>query len=169
MNKFSARRLTKIAIISALYAFCTIFFAPISYGAIQFRISESLCVLSFFFPEAIWGLSIGCFIANLFGNGPLDIVLGTLATLIASCLSYITAKAIKKTFLRFFVCALYPIIINALLVPLTFLVITELAALYLISFLQILLGQTVVIFTLGALLYTIIFKRENNLNNKLTP
>ncbi|MBR3864710.1 MAG: QueT transporter family protein [Clostridia bacterium] len=167
MNKFSAKVLTKTAVIAALYALCTLLFAPISYGAIQFRISESLCILSFFYPEAIFGLTIGCFIANLFGNGPLDILLGTLATLIASFLSFIVAKRIKNSLTKFIVCSLFPIIINAVLVPFTFLILTELKALYLISSLQVLFGQAVVIFTLGAFLYAIIEKSEKHLNKRI--
>ena len=167
MNNFSAKVLTKTAVIAALYALCTILFAPISYGAVQFRISESLCVLAFFYPEAVFGLTVGCFIANLFGNGPLDIILGTLATLIASSLSFLVAKKIKNAVLKFIVCSLFPIIINAILVPFTFLVITELKALYLISSLQVLFGQAVVIFTLGALLFFALNKRENALNKRL--
>ena len=97
-NKFSAKSLAKIAVIAALYATCTFIFAPISYGAIQFRIAECLCVLAFFYGEGVIGLTIGCFIANIFGNGPLDIIFGTFATFISALLSRIIAKQIKKNF-----------------------------------------------------------------------
>ena len=167
MNTTKTKFLTKTAVIAALYALCTIFFAPISYGAVQFRISESLCVLSFFYPEAVFGLTIGCFIANLFGNGPLDLIFGTLATLIASALSFFVAKKVKNSVAKFIICSLFPIVINALLVPLTFLAVTELKSLYIISGLQVLFGQAVVILTLGAFLYAVISKRESNLNKPL--
>ena len=167
MNKFSAKVLTKTAVIAALYALCTLLFAPISYGAIQFRIAEALCVLSFFYPEAVLGLTLGCFIANLFGNGPLDILLGTTATLLASVLAFLASKKIKNVGLKFVICSLFHIILNAILVPFTFLAITELTSLYIISALQVLLGQSVVILTLGSFLYAVIEKRENSLNNKL--
>ena len=81
------------ALIGAIYAVLTIAFAPISYGQIQVRISEALTVLPFFTPAAIPGLFIGCIIANLYGgNGIIDIVFGSLATLGAAALSYKMGK-----------------------------------------------------------------------------
>ena len=137
----------------------TFIFAPISYGAIQFRISECLCVLAFFYFEGVIGLTVGCFIANIFGNGPLDLIFGTFATFIASLCAYKTARLIKGELLRFFVCAIYPIIINAIMVPFTFLLLTELKELYFLSFAQVGVGQAVVILTLGLFLYLSINRR----------
>ncbi len=159
MNKISAKKIARMAIIAALYAVCTFIFAPISYGAIQFRISECLCVLAFFYFEGVIGLTVGCFIANIFGNGPLDLIFGTLATFIASLCAYKTAKLIKGELVRFFVCALFPIVVNAIIVPFTFLAVTELKELYLISLLQVGVGQAVVILTLGLFLYFAINRR----------
>lgn len=88
MDRFSVRNLTRIAMIAAIYAALTIALAPISYGEVQVRVSEALTVLPYFFPAAVPGLFIGCLIANLFGgNGLLDIVFGSLATLSAAWLS----------------------------------------------------------------------------------
>ena len=71
------------AVIAALYAVLTLLLAPVSFGIIQVRISEVLCMLSLFTPAAVPGLTIGCFIANMIGgNGIMDAVLGSLATLI---------------------------------------------------------------------------------------
>ena len=159
MNKISAKKIDRMAIIASLYAVCTFIFAPISYGAIQFRISECLCVLAFFYFEGVIGLTVGCFIANIFGNGPLDLIFGTLATFIASLCAYKTAKLIKGELVRFFVCALFPIVVNAIIVPFTFLAVTELKELYLISLLQVGVGQAVVILTLGLFLYFAINRR----------
>jgi len=84
MNNTSLSKLTRSAVIGALYAAVTLLLAPISYGNLQCRVSEALCILPWFFPETTWGLFIGCLLANLLGgNGPLDIVFGSLATLIA--------------------------------------------------------------------------------------
>ena len=166
-NKFSAKSLAKIAVIAALYATCTFIFAPISYGAIQFRIAECLCVLAFFYGEGVIGLTIGCFIANIFGNGPLDIIFGTFATFISALLSRIIAKQIKNYLLRFFVCASFPITINAIIVPFTFLAITELKELYFISAVQVFIGQTVVILSLGLFLYLSIIKLQAKQGNSL--
>ena len=79
------------AIIAALYVVLTLPFAQISFGIIQIRFSELLCVLPVVTPGAIWGLFLGCFLANLlnpFNLGPIDIVLGSLATLSAAWLTY---------------------------------------------------------------------------------
>ena len=60
----------------------------ITYGPIQVRFSEALCLLPFLFPETAWGLGVGCLIANLFSPyGVLDIVVGSLATLIAALIT----------------------------------------------------------------------------------
>ena len=96
-------------VIGALYAVVTLILAPISYGNIQCRVSEALCILPWFFPETSWGLFVGCFLANLLGgNGPLDMVFGSLATLFA-CL--MTAQ-IKPRGLAL----LPPVVVNAVMV-----------------------------------------------------
>jgi len=82
-NKDTVKLIVNSAVIAALYAMLTLFLAPASFGIIQVRVSEMLCVLSFFTPAAVWGITIGCFIANILGtNGIIDAVLGSLATLI---------------------------------------------------------------------------------------
>ncbi|MGE5561236.1 MAG: QueT transporter family protein [Chloroflexota bacterium] len=90
----SARYLAKVAVIAALYAALTLALAPISYGALQFRVSEALTVLPFITPAAIPGLTIGCIIANMLGPGLgiVDIVFGSLATLIAALLTWRSRK-----------------------------------------------------------------------------
>jgi len=103
------RYITEVAVIAALYAILTILFAPISYGQIQVRISEILTVLPFFTPAAIPGLFIGCIVANFYGGiGIIDIVFGSLATLIAA---FLTCKMPKKV-----LAPLPPVVINALVV-----------------------------------------------------
>ncbi|MCD8342199.1 MAG: QueT transporter family protein [Clostridiales bacterium] len=73
------------AVIAALYAVLTLCLPMLSYGPVQVRFAEALTVLPFFFPEAIPGLAVGCFIANLLGSPyVLDWVFGTLATLLAA-------------------------------------------------------------------------------------
>lgn len=77
------------AMTAGIYTALTLVFAPISFGPVQFRISEVLCVLPIFFPAAVPGLFIGCFIANfLAGAVAADIVFGSLATLIGAAGTY---------------------------------------------------------------------------------
>lgn len=77
------RTIVNGAVIAALYAVLTLLLAPVSFGIVQVRVSEVLCILSLFTPAAVPGLTVGCFIANFIGgNGIADAVLGSLATLI---------------------------------------------------------------------------------------
>ena len=94
--KLHTRQLTCAAIVGAAYAVLSIFGSifGITYGPIQCRFSEALCVLPFFLPETAWGLGVGCLIANLLSPyGVLDIVVGSAATLLAALL---TARCQKK-------------------------------------------------------------------------
>ena len=93
--KITVKQLVRGAIIAALYTVLTTFTAPISFGPIQFRISEALTVLPFIMPEAVLGLPVGCFLSNLLVCNIFDIIFGTLATFIAAL---ITSK-IKKLWL----------------------------------------------------------------------
>ena len=102
---------TRGAIIAALYAVLTFIFQPISFGQCQVRVSEALTLTPVLWPEAIPGLFVGCFIANVLGGyGPWDIFLGSAATLFAA---FLTRKA-KNDFLA----AASPVVVNALVVGL---------------------------------------------------
>ena len=90
-NQKNVRYITLAATIAALYVVLTLVSAifGLSSGAIQIRISEALCILTFFTPAAVPGLTIGCLIANLVtGANLLDVVFGTLATLIGALGGY---------------------------------------------------------------------------------
>jgi len=76
--------------IAAIYAVLCILLAPISYSAIQVRIAEALTILPAFTPAAIPGLTVGCLLANILGGCPImDIIFGTLATLIGAVGTYL--------------------------------------------------------------------------------
>ncbi|MBQ2947823.1 MAG: QueT transporter family protein [Clostridia bacterium] len=84
----NTRTLTRAAIIASLYAALTLLLAPISYGEIQIRLSESLTLLPVLLPEAVPALAIGCLLANILGGCTIfDIVFGTLATLMAAVMT----------------------------------------------------------------------------------
>lgn len=95
--KLSARFLTETGIIAALYAALTLALQPIAFGAVQLRISEALCVLPFFTPAAIPGLFLGCAAANALGSqmGLLDVIFGSLATLLAALVTYMIPQKFK--------------------------------------------------------------------------
>ncbi len=80
----TTKKLTTAAVIGASYAALTMALAPISFGAVQFRVSEVLCILPFFLPHTAVGLFLGCAAANLLSAaGIMDVVFGSLATLLA--------------------------------------------------------------------------------------
>lgn len=87
MKRFDTRQITLAAMVAALYAVLSYFGSifGLTYGAVQCRFAEALCVLPFLFPATAPGLFVGCIITNLMSTvGPLDIVLGSLATLLAA-------------------------------------------------------------------------------------
>ncbi|MGJ0682314.1 QueT transporter family protein [Flavonifractor plautii] len=87
MRKFTTRDLTLAAIIAAVYAVLTVALPIPQFGPVQCRLAEAMTILPFFFPGATPGLVVGCFIANLFSPYPLDVLCGTLATLLACLLT----------------------------------------------------------------------------------
>ena len=142
------------ATIAALYCALTLAVYPLSYGPLQFRISEALCILPLFMPQSVIGLTVGCFLSNIFSTaGPLDMIFGTLATLIASIVSYLGGKYIKNTALKIIVGILSPTIFNAIIVPFAILAMTDLSQMYFITALWIGVGELTVLTTLGIPLY----------------
>ena len=105
--------ITQAAMIAAIYVVLTIFVSAfnLASGTIQVRISEALTVLPAFTPAAIPGLFIGCFISNLVsGCLPLDILFGSLATLLGACGTYLLRKWKWAV-------PIPPILANVLIVP----------------------------------------------------
>lgn len=91
-KKFTVRQLTACAIVAALYAAITIASGPLAYDLMQFRLSEALMVLCWFEPVLAVGLTLGCFLANIFSTvTALDMIVGTLATAVA-CLITMRVK-----------------------------------------------------------------------------
>ncbi len=108
MKREVIRKLAIAGIIAGLYLSLTLLFAPISFKAFQVRVSEALTLLPFIFPEAILGLFVGCFIANLFSPfGIIDVVFGSSLTLLAAYLTYLLGKT-KRPYLA----PIPPILIN---------------------------------------------------------
>ena len=87
-NQLSVARLVRCAVIAAVYVVLCLALAPFSYGAVQVRIAEALCLLPVFGAEYIVGVTLGCFLANLLGSTVIDVVFGTLATLLACLVTY---------------------------------------------------------------------------------
>lgn len=150
---FTTRRLARAGIIAALYALLTIFLQPFSFGIWQFRASEALTVLPAIFPEAVPALFIGCLIANILGNGVWDIFIGSFATLVAAILTAVTAKAIKNIHLKLLVSAIFPVVCNAIAVPVIFVLCGISSHAFIIEALIIGAEEAAVVYTLGTLVY----------------
>lgn len=100
------------AAIAAIYVVLTLVFAPFSFGEVQARVSEALTILPYFTPAAIPGLFIGCIIANTLGGAiPVDIVCGSLATLLGAVFTYLLRNKTK------WLAPVPPIAANTLIVP----------------------------------------------------
>ena len=112
MRKSNIQQLTLAAMVAAVY-FVLCYFGNIfqlTFGPVQVRLGEALTVLPFLFPAAAPGLALGCLLTNILSPyGPIDMIVGTLATAIAAFLS------IKMP--RWYLAALPPIVVNALLLP----------------------------------------------------
>lgn len=159
------------ALIAAAYAGLTYLsnVFNLAYGPIQLRVSEVLTILPVFTPAAIPGLTLGCFIANIGSFNVADLLFGTLATLAAAILTYFL-KDIKWRgipFLAFFP----PVIVNAVIIGF------EIALFFLpegysfwgflISGLQVGIGQLIVCYVFGVPFYLVvqkyrIFERKHN-------
>lgn len=107
--------------IAALYTVATTVLAPLSFANIQFRASEALTVMPIFAVSSIPGLTVGCILSNAIGvatganiAGWLDVLLGSLATLLAA----ISTRMLRK--IEFFgipfLSLLPPVIFNAFIV-----------------------------------------------------
>ena len=109
--------IVQAAVIAAAYAVLTILIRPlgIADGAIQFRFSEALTILPVLTSAAVPGLTIGCFLANLLSsNGPLDLIFGTSASLIAAVLTYMTRRVRFKGMPV--LSSIFPVIVNAIII-----------------------------------------------------
>ena len=149
MNK-KARLLAHGALIGALYVvlchFQNLLLPNSATMAIQFRAAEALCVLAFFTPAAVPGLTVGCFLFNLTFAGalPTDVVVGPIASFMA---------AVSMRWLRKWpwLGMLMPAIWNAILVGWELTVYVGDG--FWINALYVAIGEAAVLLTLGAALY----------------
>ena len=161
------KNLTRAAIIAALYAVLThmqnLLLPGSASWAIQCRLSEALCVLAFFTPAAIPGLSLGCLLFNItFAAAlPLDWVLGTLATFFATGLMWLTRKWRFRGYPLFGM--LMPALTNAVLVGWELTV--YIGGSFPLNALYVAIGELIVLLTLGTGLYWLI--RERHLDKRL--
>lgn len=166
MNK--TKKMTQMAVIAALYAAITFAVFYMSFGMVQYRISEALTVLPAFTPVAAGGLTLGCAIANLVGFfigvnplGWLDAIIGTLATLLAAISTRQISKS-KKRWVRYAFCPLPAVIFNAVFVgfELTLLSGSFNPIVFLTNAGLVGLGELVVCYALGLPLMVVLERNE---------
>lgn len=152
-TRSAVRYLVEAAVIAAMYAALTILI-PGGSGQIQVRVSEALTILAFFTPAAIPGLFVGCLTANIFvGAGIYDIVLGSLATLLAA---FLTSKMPVK-----YLAPLPPVIMNAVFVAIILKLTANLPMLVTMGFVA--LGEIIACYGLGYPFLLLIEKQGSKL------
>lgn len=120
-KSISAIRIVRCGLVAALYTVLCLVLAPISFGAMQVRISEALCLLPVFGADYIIGVTLGCLLSNMLGVAMgttvvLDIVFGTLATLLACICTYFLRSV--RTFGLTLPASIPPVIFNAVIIGL---------------------------------------------------
>ena len=154
MKTFDVYRIAKIGIFATIYVIVTLVASSLSYGQIQFRISEALILLCFFKKDYIISMTLGCFIANLFSPlGLIDAVFGTVATLVAVILIYACREK-----MGLFMVSLFPVVSNAVIIA------VELKFVYdmplLMSMWWIALGEFACVSVLGVVIFKAISKNK---------
>lgn len=94
----STRRFVRVAVIAALYAVFTIMLAPVSFGAVQFRLSEMLKIFVLFDPFLAVGIGLGTFIANTMSPmvGPWELVWMPITDIIGGLIAYSVFRMLGK-------------------------------------------------------------------------
>lgn len=152
------RKIVISALVAGLYAALTLALGAISYGPIQFRIAEIMVLLAFIRKDYIWGLTIGCFLANVIGPyGVPDIVFGTTATFLSVYAVYITSKYMKGSKYGLLIASIWPTIINAIVIGF---MLNKFAGVPLVlGMVEVGFGQFVVITIVGVPLYKSLEKK----------
>ncbi|KGN00903.1 membrane protein [Clostridium novyi A str. 4570] len=149
MKNITVSKITKVAIVAAVYAVLTAAIAPISYGPIQFRISEIMTLLAFIDPLYIPGLVLGCAISNLFSPlGIVDVVVGTTAT-------FISVYMISKS-KNLFIASLWPTI-NCVFIGAELYYLQHLP--FWLTSLEVAIGEFVVVTLIGYPVFRVLLKK----------
>lgn len=146
------KKLVTTALVAAIYATLTLVLGAISYGPIQFRVAEIMVLLPFIKKDYIWGLTIGCFLANIIGPyGVPDIIFGTTATFLSVYAVYMTSKMMYGKKYALLVSSIWPTVINAIIIGIMLNIFFGLP--FMLSMAQVGFGQFVVITIIGVPLY----------------
>lgn len=148
-NKFGD--VIEIAIFAAAYVVLTLVVQPISFGEIQFRLSEVLMLLVFYNRKYSISMILGCLIANLWSPYLLwDMVFGTMATALA-CLFMVKSKTL-------IVASLWPVIFNALIVGAEIAILSQVS--YVLCIFTVGFGELVVVTIFGTIVFKTLMQNE---------
>ncbi|MCL2392338.1 MAG: QueT transporter family protein [Oscillospiraceae bacterium] len=166
-SKFNVRKIAFAGVIAALYAALTMTLTFMSYGPIQFRIAEALTVLPFLFPFSIWGIFVGCIIANVLSPYPLDMIIGPIASLLAGLCTMQIGKMSRDSISIKALACFPPVIFNAVFIGamIAFYIVgfedtSAFVTTSIISGLQVGFGQLVILYALGLPLLIYLQKSE---------
>ena len=149
-TKKSVLFVTQAAVIAALYVVLTHLsnLVGLASGVIQVRISEALCMLSFFTPAAIPGMTIGCFLANLTtGCVWMDILFGTLASFLGALGGWLLRKV------SIWLVPVPTVLANALIVPFVLIHAYHVEGAWWFCFLTVGAGELIAAYLLGMVFY----------------
>jgi len=164
--KITTRVIVKTAVIAAIYTIFTLGLSFMSYGNIQFRVSEIMTLLAFFDPIAIGGLTLGCFLANLLGpNGLPDALIGTPATLISVMTIAITGRLTKQSRVGLIIASLWPTVFNGLIIGYLLHKMFNLPLFLTIG--EVALGEFVVITLVGVPVFMVLLNKYKHLLTRL--
>ncbi len=148
-EKFSPKRIAKLATVAAIYVALTYALGFMSYGSIQFRVAEALMLLCFYRKDYGISLTLGCFIANIFSPMMLpDMIFGTLATLLAVLLIFISPNI--------YIASLAPVLTNAIIVGLELTISFETP--FWLNAVEVAVGEFVCVSVVGVILFKILEK-----------
>ncbi len=158
-GNIATKQLTRASIIACLYVVLSLFTFGINGGAIQLRLSEGLTLLSLFYVEAIPALFIGCLLSNFIcGLALIDVFFGAFITLFAGVFTFLIGKTLNKTIRKIFVGGLFPVIFNAVLLPLVWRACYKIEYAFILQVLFLLVSQSISVYALGAPVYFAIDK-----------
>ncbi len=151
MKNFTAKRITLIAAVAAIYFVLTIAISPLAFGPIQFRFSEILVLLCFYNKDYCYSMAAGCALANLFSPmAALDVPFGTAATIITVICIYKSSNL--------WIAAIFPVISNGIIIALELKV--ALNAPLLLSMGTVAFGELVVVLILGVPIFKLLEKNK---------
>lgn len=152
----NTRFLARQAAVAAIYMVLTIVLSGISYGPLQFRVSEVMTLLPFYNKEYIWGITVGCILANIASPfGIVDIIVGSFASFLAA----VIMSRMKNIWLASLMPAITNILVGVQIAlmssePLNFFVVTG----------QIMLSQFIIVTIIGVPLFKVLTKNKSFVN-----